>query len=89
MSNAHKRRLNDLEASFAQPGLGPPCDRCGAPQTVWRLAQWLVFDTEIGTCGGCGRAMDLQLGRPVEAEHITRIVLDTPPPGWLERHRPD
>lgn len=84
MSNAHKRRLDALEAAFARPDLGPPCDRCGAPRTVWRPAVWMGFEEHLGECEGCGRTMDLKVGRPVEPTMRTLILrCGTPPEGWV------
>jgi hypothetical protein len=83
MSNAHKRRLDALEAAFNQPDQGPPCDRCGAPGTVWRPAVWIGLDGTLGECEGCGRAMDLRLNRPVEPTMHTMILTrGEPPEGW-------
>lgn len=86
MSAAHKRRLSALEAAFDLPDLGPACDRCGAPKTVWRPAVWISFEHEQGECEGCGRQMDLRLGRPVEPTmHTVTFVRGTPPEGWNSR----
>lgn len=83
MSAAHKRRLSALEVAFDQPDLGPPCDRCGAPKTVWRPAVWIGIEDRLAECEGCGRTMDTQLGRPVEPTMHTMILRrGTPPEGW-------
>lgn len=82
MSN-HKRRLDRLEAAFNRPDLGPPCDRCGAPKTVWRPAVWIGVEEELGSCEGCGRTMDLRAGVPVEPTMRTMILrCGTAPEGW-------
>lgn len=82
MSN-HKQRMDRLEAAFTRPDLGPPCDRCGAPKTVWRPAVWIGLEEELGTCDGCGRSMDKRLGRPVQPTmHAVILTRGEPPEGW-------
>jgi hypothetical protein len=58
-------------------------DRCGAPRTLWQPAVWVGFEAELGEYEGCGRTVDLTMGRPVEPTMHTMILRrGTPPDGW-------
>jgi ssDNA-binding Zn-finger/Zn-ribbon topoisomerase 1 len=80
-----RKRLDALESRLSRSAVGEPCDTCGAPQRTKRVGFWLGLETDLGECKACGRHLLLKEGgRPLEAEHLTRIVRGTPPPGWRE-----
>lgn len=78
-----RKRLEALESRLSRSAVGEPCDTCGAPKRTKRVVFWLALEDDLGECNACGRYLDLKDGgRPLEAEHLTRIVRGTPPPGW-------
>jgi len=80
-------RLACLEQELAPRAKhGPPCDVCGAPESAIvypGVHMQIVPDPEEALiCEGCGRALDEETGRPIEAGIVVRLIRAQPPEDW-------
>lgn len=78
-------RLNRLEQALQPRGtqLGPPCERCGAPESVI-YQRGMIFiivpdETNEPKCKACGRWLDEDSGYPIEADTAMVLIRATPP----------
>ncbi|MFK7883619.1 MAG: hypothetical protein AB8F26_05480 [Phycisphaerales bacterium] len=75
------KRLDAIEAALTPTDAGEPCDTCGAPTRADRReVVHLFIGDELGTCGACGRHLDMKNGgRPVLAGQVIHLIRGTPP----------